>query len=169
MRRYVWGLVCAAGLLLVMAATASAEYVVYPRNTSVIWTSGPDRNASALGDCVGNCGAGCSDRFNPGCGGNQYWELQLLTDPQSTGVRIDDIECYGDVCYWYQYDQMQAVSRWIYHGYFGWGCFFHDTTCPEFLWGVGCLWFAGCGNGWNQDWSYDTVVYGWQAISIQQL
>ena len=159
------GVACALSLLLIHAATASAEYIVYP-STDIDWRSeSPNRNAPQLGQCVGNCGAGCSDAWNPGCGSrNQYWDLQVLSEPQATGYRKGEYLCYSGSCYYYEYMRMQAIGRWTYHGYFGWGCLMHDSTCPEFLWGIGCLWFGGCGSGWNQDWSYDTVVFGWLPV-----
>ena len=149
--------------LIATAATASANYVVYPRNTNVDWTHEyPNQNAPALGQCFGNCGAGCSDAWNPGCGGSQYWELQILSEPQQTGYRRAEVLCFGGSCYYYEWVRVQSMGRWTYHGYFALGCVTHDSTCPEFLWGLGCLWFGGCGSGWNRDWSYDAVVFGWE-------
>lgn len=155
---------------LVMTTTARADYVAYPFNTNIDWRSAyPNRNAPELGQCFGNCGAGCSDAWNPGCGGNQYWELQILTEPQPTGSRMGDFICFAGYCYYYEFERMQAIGRWTYHGYFAWGCMTHDSTCPEFLWGLGCLWFGGCGSGWNQDWSYDAVVLGWQVAYFVEI
>ena len=154
---------CAIVAMIATVSTALADHVVYLRNSNVDWHYAyPNRNAPELGECFGNCGAGCSDSWNPGCGGNQYWELQVLSEPQPTGYKKAEVLCWSGSCYYYEYMRVQAIGRWTYHGYFSWGCMTHDSTCPEFLWGVGCLWFGGCGSGWNQDWSYDSVVLGWE-------
>jgi hypothetical protein len=161
---------CALLFALASVLPASADYIVRPWNTDADWSSeSPNRNAPELQECFGNCGAGCSDAWNPGCGGSQYWELQILSDLQPTGYRKGDFMCYGGTCYYYEYMRVQAMGRWTYHGYFSWGCLMHDSTCPEFLWGLGCLWFGGCGSGWNQDWSYDTVVLGWQPVYVWEI
>lgn len=150
--------------LLWVTATVSASRIVYPTNTDTDFRNAyPNRAAPQLGECVGNCGADCGDEWNPGCGGRaQYWELQLLSEPQATGYRRAEYLCYGGTCYYYEYMRMQAMGRWTYHGYFAWGCFFHDVTCPEFFGIIGCGWFAGCGSGFDKDWSYEDVVFGWQ-------
>ena len=163
-------LACAVVIWIAAAAPASAEYVVIPWNTNVDWRSEyPNRDAPQLGQCFGNCGAGCSDAWNPGCGGNQYWELQVLSEPVPLGYRKGEFMCYGGTCYYYEWERVQAMGRWTYHGYFAWGCMTHDSTCPEFLWGLGCLWFGGCGSGWNQDWSYDTLVFGWLPVYFWEI
>jgi hypothetical protein len=157
-------------LLSASAISASAEYIVYPMNTDVDWRNAyPNASAPELGDCVGNCGSGCSDGFNPGCGPDtQRWELQILSEAQPTGYIAADILCWEWGCYYYEFMQMQAMGRWTYHGYFAWGCFFHDAICPEFF-GIGCVWYSGCGSGWEQDWSYDSMVFGWKTNGAWQI
>jgi hypothetical protein len=168
MRMYLKTAVCAL-YLFAAAAPASAEYVVYPSGTNADWRGEyPNRDAPQLGQCFGNCGAGCSDAWNPGCGGSQYWELQLLSEPQLTGYRGADVLCGGGTCYYYEFERVQAMGRWTYHGYFALGCMAHDSTCPEFF-VVGCLWWVSCGTGWNQDWSYETPVFGWQPVYVWEI
>ena len=48
----------------------------------ITWSIPPD--ADRVGQCPGNCGAGCGTFFNP-CGGSHYWEHQLVTEPQYVG------------------------------------------------------------------------------------
>jgi hypothetical protein len=134
-----------------------------------IWESWPDPHAPGLGECFGNCGAGCSSSVNP-CGGRtQWWELQILTEPERIeGSEWQDVWCYGDMRYLYSFERYRAMGRWIYHGHSAIGCVTHDALCPEATW-LGCLAFAGCGTEWDQDWSYEDVVIASKAIHIEEL
>ena len=134
-----------------------------------IWESFPDEKAPALGECFGNCGAGCSSAFNP-CGGrSQWWELTVLSEPEPIpGDTWGDIWCYGDTQYAYDFQRYRAMGRWTYHGYAAVGCYEHDSTCPEFTI-LGCGWFGGCGSGWDKDWSYDEVVVASRAVNIVEI
>lgn len=143
--------------------------IVFRPYGPIIWESYPDRHAPALGDCFGNCGAGCSSGFNP-CGGRtQWWELQVVSEPEPVeGSGHQDVLCYGDTLYLYDFVRYRAMGRWVYHGHSALGCVQHDSLCPEATW-LGCLAFAGCGTEWDEDWSYEDVVIGSKAVDIQEL
>jgi hypothetical protein len=143
-----------------LGATASAWYVVYPTD-GTYWYNNP--NDAAVGDCYGNCGAGCSDAVNP-CGGRtQYWELALTSSPSEIG----GTEWTEQVCdesahelYTFTRALFTATGHWTYHGTWGSGCQDHDALCPEYLWGIGCAFFGGCGWTYDRDWSYDDALIG---------
>src|SRR5437016_4774065 len=103
----------------------------------ITWNSGP--NASRInGECWGNCGAGWSPKFNV-CGGRaQFWQLQIISPPQSLGTESYDVICDGFSLWWRHAVLYQAWGRWTYHGYAAIGCQIHDSFCPEVLWGLGC-------------------------------
>ena len=134
-----------------------------------IWESHPDANVPALGGCFGNCGAGCSDRVNP-CGGRtQWWEMEVLSEPQPIAGSVwQDVRCINGVDYLYEFERYQAWGRWTYHGHAATGCEEHDAICPEFA-GIGCLWFNGCGPSWDKDWSYEDTITASRAINIVEL
>jgi hypothetical protein len=156
----------------VQVSVTNSGAIVYGPYASMRWESYPNVDAPGLNSCFGNCGAGCSSRLNP-CGGRtQWWELQILTEPQIIGNSSwQDVLCYGEpnACYLYTFERYQAMGRWIYHGFAAAGCQIHDTHCNEFLWGATCLIFGGCGTKWNEDWQYDDVVVGSKIVSIEEL
>lgn len=160
-------LVCAGCLLLGPATTASAQMLGYPQG-AFIWYSWP--NWSAVGDCFGNCGAGCSDDSNP-CGGRQqYWQLDIISEPQPTGYEWWNVECWwSDTLYLVHYSEHSAWGRWTYYGYVTIGCIIHDGNCPEFLWGLGCALWAGCGSGWDEQWSYDEFMGGSRRLDAEPI
>jgi hypothetical protein len=145
------------------------DSILYRPFQAYIWESYPNRHAPELGECFGNCGAGCSSRFNP-CGGRtQWWELKILTEPEHIeGSRWQDIRCYDDFFYLYDFERYRAMGRWIYHGHSAAGCLIHDSACPEATW-LGCLAFGGCGTEWDKDWSYDDLVIASKVAEIQEL
>jgi len=149
--------------------TVSTESIIYRPYGPYIWESSPDPHRAELGECFGNCGAGCSGNVNP-CGGRtQWWELQILTAPQLIpGSEYQDVWCYGDTFYLYDFERYNAMGRWIYHGHSALGCVTHDSMCPEWTW-LGCMIFAGCGTEWDEDWSYDDVVVASLAVNIQEI
>lgn len=162
---YLRTLVCAGCLLLGAATTVSAQ-IYYPAD-GFVWRAAP--NWGAVGDCFGNCGAGCSDDSNP-CGGRfQYWELQIISEPQPTGGDWWDTECHSDTLYLVHYLPHQAWGRWTYYGHAALGCLFHDATCPEFLFGAGCFWWAGCGTEWDEEWTYDEFVTGDKRVQVEPI
>jgi hypothetical protein len=156
----------------VQVSVTNSGAIVYGPYASMRWESYPNPDAPALHSCFGNCGAGCSSTFNP-CGGRtQWWELQILTEPQIISNSMwQDVLCYGEpnTCYLYTFERHQAMGRWIYHGVAAAGCQIHDTHCNEFLWGATCAIFGGCGTKWNEDWQYDDVVVGSKIVSIEEL
>lgn len=52
-------------LLLAVAVpnAAHADYVIWPDTNGIIFPYVP--NGASVGDCYGNCGAGCSGDVNP--------------------------------------------------------------------------------------------------------
>jgi cell wall-associated protease len=147
---------------------ATESFIVTRPFDGYYWESYPDVHASDLGECFGNCGAGCSNAFNP-CGGRtQWWELQILDEPVPTGSFWQDVLCYGDFYYLYEFERYAAAGRWIYHGHAASGCAAHDASCPETIW-IGCLIFTGCGTEWDQDWSYEDMVLGSKLLNIQEM
>jgi hypothetical protein len=138
-----------------------------PSPLSAQWTQGGINwrawpSGSSVGDCFGNCGAGCSDSPNGGCSGSkQYWQLTLVSGPAYVGSG-QDYECdseYGNM-WTRRWDEYHATGRWSYHGWVMPGCITHDLTCNQFY--VGCLLFFGCGGpGWNHTWSYNQWMRGY--------
>lgn len=138
----------------------------------ITWTTPPDEKR--VGDCNGNCGAGCSTFFNP-CGGPHYWERNVLSAPQYVG---DDWEpVCGDSSSWFVVrPRFTALVRWTYHGLKSSNCEAHDATCRALdllpfvpADKVLCLATAGLVglNGFNYcddarpfDWSYEFVDIG---------
>ena len=105
--------------------------------------------------------------MNP-CGGrDQYWELTLLSQPESI-AQTDWWEpvCEGSELRLRHYELVRASGRWTYYGYAAIGCFLHDSQCPENTF-LGCLLFAGCGSGWDKEWTYDDVVFGQRSIESE--
>ena len=139
-----------------MASPASAGWL----QGGIEWRAWP--SGSNVGDCFGNCGAGCTSDYNI-CGGpQQYWDLTFISGPTYTGLSGWDYECdseYGNM--WTRpWNQYQATGTWTYHGWVAPGCVVHDGRCNQFL--VGCLLFFGCGGpGWNNTWSYSESMIGY--------
>lgn len=146
-----------------------AGSIVFRPYAGYLWESYPNQHAPQLGECFGNCGAGCTSGFNP-CGGRtQWWELQVLTEPDLIAdSEWQNILCYGGTYYLYDFVRYRAMGRWVYHGHSAAGCLLHDSLCPEALW-IGCVAFAGCGSEWDEDWSYEDVIVGSKVVNIQEL
>jgi hypothetical protein len=160
----VLGFVIALGTLL-FATSASAQW----RQNGIDWAATPHGSQTNPDpDCLGNCGAGCSNNINP-CGGPpQYWELTFIAGPDYVGSRrwqecVDREVQPGSppVGHWitYREDEYQAIGRWLYHGWYGTGCRAHDELCsnpvdPE------CAMWTGCGETYAQTWWYDEWMRG---------
>jgi len=141
-----------------------------PNAADISWVTSPD--AERVGDCAGNCGAGCGTFFNP-CGGPHYWEHTLLSEPQYVG---DDWEavCTDSSSWFVIKPRYTAVARWTYHGLKSSQCENHDATCRAldlipFLDKALCLVTAGlvgltglnyCEGAYPFEWSYDFVDVG---------
>lgn len=117
---------------------------------------------SRVGNCRGNCGAGCSDSVNP-CGGPpQYWDAVQITE----GSLLFDYwheSCEGDGVWWYHEGYFIATFRFTYHGWASAACQEHDSLCPEVL-VIGCIFWFGCSPGYTYSWSYDDTVTGYFRI-----
>lgn len=140
--------------------------------SAVTWEVAAD--PARVGQCEGNCGAGCGTFFNP-CGGPHYWEHQVLGTPQYVG---DDWEpvCSNGSAWIAVRPRFTALARWTYHGLRSSNCVTHDATCRAlnlipFLPAdkVLCLATAGvvglnglsyCADAAPFDWSYDFVDVG---------
>jgi hypothetical protein len=121
----------------------------------------PNPDAPPLGDCFGNCGAGCSDHLNPSCGpDNQHWTLQILDAPSSPVYfqYCDGGGAEPGNLVHYHVDGYSAPVRWTYHGWQTISCGIHDAMCPEWTF-LACLVYFGCGSGWEATWSYDSYAY----------
>lgn len=150
-------------LLLVcgIASPAAAQW----EQGGITWMAGP--NGSSVNDCPGNCGAGCSDHYNP-CGGpNQYWDMQFLAGPNYTftGVYQSCVPTGGEgyhEIYETTKDWYEAIGRWSYHGWYRTACANHDAICSWETFPMCAAW-AGCGSdgGQNQTWSYDEYITGY--------
>lgn len=114
---------------LVVAGQALVIDQAAPPSTAagdqITWSIPPD--ADRVGQCPGNCGAGCGTFFNP-CGGSHYWEHQLVTEPQYVG---DDWEpvCTESSSWIVVRPRYTAVARWVYHGVKSDLCADHDASC----------------------------------------
>jgi hypothetical protein len=106
-----------------------------------------------VSSCFGNCGAGCTDAWNP-CGGpQQYWALTYLTAPTYGPFKYRI--CLAKRIYRAESMTYRARGRWSYHGYTAPGCVNHDNICPEWTL-FGCVLFAGCGSPKGpRTWYYD--------------
>ena len=141
-RHRALGLACLVCMVLFGASDASAQWYY----DGVGWYGGP--SGSNVGDCPGNCGAGCSGFNNP-CGGpRQYW-LGVILDKyvRDEGFYVEEV-CEGDSfprrynTWWWEYD---GLVEWRYWGYIKTGCIAHDGICGA-LYDPRCVWFKGCGN-----------------------
>ncbi len=164
-----------AGTLVVAGQTltiSQGEPPSSPNASEITWVSQPD--PERVGQCAGNCGAGCGTFFNP-CGGPHYWEHTLLGEPQYVG---DDWEpvCTDSSSWFVVTPRYTVLARWTYHGLKSRKCEEHDSTCRNlnlipFLPADKVLCLATAGlvglNGLNYcedaqpfDWSYDIVDVG---------
>jgi len=162
-----------SGTVVVAGQALEVSQAGVPRTASageIRWSTPPDEGR--VGECAGNCGAGCSDFFNP-CGGPHHWEREVLTEPQYVG---DDWEpvCSGGSSWFEVRPRYTAVVRWTFHGLRSSLCAQHDASCRalELIPGVDrllCLATAALVglNGFNycdgaelHDWSYEFVDVG---------
>src|SRR5712691_5400028 len=142
---------------VVMSAVVQtgASDVGYPGG-GIRWLTSPD--GSNVGDCFGNCGAGCGDAWNP-CGGrSQFWELQIVSDPDEISLPL--VQCNGAAMVLAHYRGYSAVGQWTYRGHSAFGCAIHDYFCGPESGYVGCVLFAGCGSEFDEDWSYTENISG---------
>ncbi len=152
-------------VLFVCAARPTAAQIRYPID-GFVWYSVP--NGEIVGHCFGNCGAGCSDFMNP-CGGRQqYWELQILSEPQPVGGEWWDTECWTDTLMLVRFVPHQAWARWTYYGHAASGCESHDARCPEVFY-IGCLIWTGCGPEWDQEWWYEELIEGDKRADVEPI
>jgi hypothetical protein len=141
-------------------STNTWEGMIPPQYQSIEWATYAQSHHPALQECVGNCGAGCSDANNP-CGGSpQHWTFELLTAPEYQGTYDAQLMCSGDHMIEWGYQLYGAVGRWTYHGWASTACQVHDFMCGGGSLWLGCLAWLGCSDGWDQEWSYDEYVSG---------
>lgn len=165
-----------AGTLVIagQAFTVSQSEPPSTGNPSEITWSSAEPDPSRVGQCEGNCGAGCGTFFNP-CGGPHYWERIILSTPQYVG---DDWEpvCSNGSSWFVVKPRYTALARWTYHGLKSTKCEQHDATCRAldlipFLPADKALCLATAGlvglNGLNYcegaqpfDWSYEFLDFG---------
>jgi hypothetical protein len=65
-------------------------------------------------------------------------------------------------------DVYEAVGRFTYYGYAAIGCQIHDSYCS---WETAplCLIFGGCGSSWNEEWSYDRYMTGYDINTLSHV
>lgn len=164
-----------AGTLVIAGQTFTISQREPPVSASaedITWVTQPD--PERVGQCEGNCGAGCGTFFNP-CGGPHYWEHTVLSAPQYVG---DDWEpvCSGGFSWFVVRPRYSALARWTYHGLRSSKCEEHDVTCRNLdfipflpLDKALCLATAAlvglnglnyCEDAQPFDWSYDIVDIG---------
>lgn len=138
-------------------SAADAQWV----QGSIRWNALPQ--GSNVGDCAGNCGAGCSSTNNP-CGGpRQYWELEYLDGPNLTSQESGIYACdqgSGHV-FIVNADFYEAMGKWTYHGWESTACLSHDAVCGWETFPLCVIW-GGCTSEWNQTWSYNEYITGYQ-------
>jgi hypothetical protein len=159
--------VALASLIVVYASNAAAQSFPYWNQDGYTWKPGP--SGKKVGSCLGNCGAGCSDKNDGNCIPDQYndqmrWELQYLIPPyESASGETDECVPEGDSLpriYRVTWTEYATLGRYTYYGYVRPGCITHDVYCgPSSLY-VGCALFSGCGSpGWFDTWSYDQWLH----------
>jgi hypothetical protein len=126
-------------------------------------------------DCVGHCGAGCSNTFGY-CDMYPYLSSEHQTYDAPDGywsgpTQLTSAVMVGD---WYEYHCTEtpgvalmwhmglynATFRYTFHGYYNYGCYIHDMECEEWYDISGCWWMPPCIFGNAQDWDYDVVLDG---------
>jgi len=123
----------------------------------------PDPSGSnVVGECFGNCGAGCSSAWNP-CGGrNQYWDLQWEAGPNVIESTVWFVCIAPFELGYIPVDTYEAIGLWTYHGYYTNGCAMHDAVCQGW-WDFDCINFHGCGSySEDRDWTYEQYMHGYQ-------
>ena len=147
-------------VFLALAIGASSARVSAWWASGIDWWAGP--NGTNVGDCVGNCGAGCSSNFNVCSGPPQYWELTIIAGPDLNASGID-YDCQDGGWYERTWERYQAIGTWTYHGWVAPLCIAHDITCSWWL--LGCLWAAPCGSPQYEDsWSYNEWMQGYTPL-----
>jgi hypothetical protein len=149
-----------------VASKAFAQWSATPWD-GIDWYVGSHPKGKYVGDCVGNCGAGCGKFMNV-CGGpKQYWSLHILDKwVTASGTYIEE-RCEGDSfprlyeTSWWEYD---ALAEFHYNGYVTSGCWDHDIICGA-LYDPSCVAWDGCGsstcNGCGRRvWAYQLWIWG---------
>lgn len=131
---------------------------------SAWWASGINwwvwPNGGNVGDCFGNCGAGCTSNFNPCSGPPQYWDLTVIAGPGLVASGYEQLCEEGGHLYERNWERYEAIGTWTYHGWVAPLCITHDMTCDWWL--LGCLWSAPCGHPQYEDsWSYNEWMQGY--------
>ena len=143
----------------VFVPPASAQWYI---GDGIAWYGRP--NGKRVGDCQGNCGAGCSSTLNP-CGGpRQYWELAILEKHVTAEGEYEECVPEGDSLprlYWVQWTENEGLAEWRYYGYAPTGCGDHDQMCSGW-WDPSCyVTFVGCGTAIGRVvWKYQEWIWG---------
>ena len=150
---------CVGMLALVLSCVTVSDALAQDirqvgKRTDLSWS--PRRPDSARVDgCYGNCGAGCSSKFNPGCGGSQYWEKRIIGPLTSKRYTITECRVNGDdhasdegVRFVQGEEYVGTITRytsrglWVYRGFTARLCQEHDYFCRT---------RGGCGNASLED------------------
>jgi hypothetical protein len=151
----------------VLALSSSRLQATSWFQNGIYWAAGPD--GSQVNDCPGNCGAGCGSFANP-CGGRaQYWELEVVVGPNQIAGPQTWVGCEGSSELFLEtFNTYEAIGRWTYHGHAATGCEAHDAICgPETI--PLCVFFAGCGEEYDWDWSYEQYMIGHELLAFTYL
>ena len=141
-------------------------------------------DSGRVGDCYGNCGAGCSSRANLGCGGRQYWLKRIRSPLQTKRYTITECIANGNdrgrdegSVYVQGEEYAGTITRytargtWIYVGFTARLCQEHDYFCRS---RGGCLKasltdhlrpifrrIGGCSGTRRKHWSYNETFTAW--------
>lgn len=155
-----------AACVLLLGMDARPSYA-----QTINWVYMPP-DAHRVGECYGNCGAGCGGFPNPCASGGDYWQNLV-----PAGVAVPDIvagepHCnggFGWITWWQRYT---AKARYIYHGYASDGCRLHDSICRASGSFIVCFasvvvpGSAYCSGASPAIWWYDYTAIGWGAQPV---
>jgi hypothetical protein len=125
-----------------------------------------------VGECYGNCGAGCGGFPNPCAPGGDHWQNLVPTSLPVPDIVAGEPHCnggFGWISWWQRYT---AKGRYIYHGYASDGCRLHDSICRSsgsFLVCFASIIVPGsayCSGASPAIWWYDYTAIGWGAQPI---
>jgi len=129
-------------------------------------------DARRVGECYGNCGAGCGGFPNPCSPGGDYWQNLVPISNPVKDIVAGEPHCSGGVGWITWWQRYTAQARYIYHGFASDGCRLHDSICRgsgSFLVCFAALVLPGsayCSGASPAIWWYDYTAIGWSAQPI---
>lgn len=165
-RRAVLGVV----IVCLAAGTVESREPVYREGfRGPSWLQWPYPDPRSVGEnCHGNCGAGCSDNWDPCFSPPQYWVQEMLDEPQLLGIGHGlrtECDVTSGTLYFYDAFIYGVPMRETYHGFQTLACKMHDATCGDNpLLDPGCWWppdaFCPFERG-RREWSYVAARQTW--------